>query len=129
MKHFPFGDIIKEAWKTTIHNTKLWWFGLFLGSGIAIQTPDFSDFSSSGSGGSDTLQSLSNNVQQILSNWVIVATIIGFVLLFFLVLFFISLLCRAAILHGLAKVKAGESYKFWSLAGLGAKKCFAFSGC
>jgi hypothetical protein len=122
MKKFPFGEIIKDAWKTIIHNTKLWWFGIFVGTGISVTIPDFSGYGGGGVGGGVDMGSFTKTLQDIMDNWVIVLVGIAFVALFLVVFFFIILICQSAILHGFVKVKNGEAYKFWNLVGLGIKK-------
>ena len=126
MKHFPFGDIIKDAWKTTIHNTKLWWFGLFVGGGLSVNMPssfDPSDFGGS-DGNGESLGNFTAILQKIASNWGAILAVILFIVLFFFAIWVLVFICQAAVLLGLVKVKNGESYKFWNLFSLGAKKIF-----
>ncbi|MBU1132467.1 hypothetical protein KKC32_04455 [Patescibacteria group bacterium] len=121
MKNFPFGDLLKKAWKLTIRNVSLWWLGLLACGGSLMLQYDISDFQqmmADFSNGS-LANSLSASMNQEGSFWIAMVAII---LLLSLLFVLISLIARAGLIMGIGLLFEGGGYKFWQLVKVGLKK-------
>jgi len=119
MDNFPFGEIIKKAWGTTFKNVKLWWLGLFVGGTVSFSFPNVDSFQNDVK---DSIPNLQNAWLEISQNWGLMLLVVAAALIFSVGIWIITLIARGGLVSGLESDRKKESYKFWSLVGVGAKK-------
>lgn len=119
MDNFPFGEIIKKAWVTTFKNVKLWWLGLFVGGTFSFSLPNVDSFQNDVK---DSIPNLQNAWSEISQNWGLMLLLFAAGLIFIAGIWIITLIARGGLVSGLESARKNESYKFWSLVGIGAKK-------
>lgn len=99
-----YGNLIKEAWQITWQNKYLWWFGLLIAlSGGGFNFNFFSGWEEKGG--------WEENMKQKISDWVALYwewIIVGCILLFFLMIFFLilNIWSRGALAFSLGKITA-----------------------
>jgi len=116
MQHFPFGELLKKAWKTTFFNMKLWWLALFAGGG-AYSGMNYDPSSSfQGTNG----EQLMSSIQKIPSGiWIVIGIAVA---LLVLVLMFVSIVCQTGLIKGVDLANKGEKTDLWPMIKFGAKK-------
>ncbi|CAA9443306.1 MAG: hypothetical protein AVDCRST_MAG58-165 [uncultured Rubrobacteraceae bacterium] len=102
-----YGDLIRDAFRITLHNRFLWFFGFFAG-GVGFNFPG-----NFGSGG-DNL-----NPQNLLGNTVLILGLVIVVLLIALFFIFLAIVSQGALADSVAAIDRGEGRRFGSAFGSG----------
>ena len=119
-----YGDLIRDAFRITLHNRFLWFFGFFAGgtgSNFIGNVPsgggnfDFDDFQRSGAGSSG----LTAQVGQGLSDTVLILGIVVVVLIVALLFIFMAIVSQGALADSVAAIDRGEGRRFGSAFGSG----------
>jgi membrane-anchored glycerophosphoryl diester phosphodiesterase (GDPDase) len=119
-----YGDLIRDAFRITLHNRYLWFFGFFAGgtgSNFIGNVPsgggnfDFDDFRRSGAGSSG----LTAQVGQGLSNTVLILGIVVVVLIVALLFIFMAIVSQGALADSVAAIDRGERRRFGPAFGSG----------
>lgn len=120
-----YGDLIRDAFRITLHNRYLWLFGFFAGgtgSNFIGNVPsgggnfNFDDFRRSGAGSSG----LTAQVGQGLSNTVLIIGIVVVVLIVALLFIFMAIVSQGALADSVAAIDRGEGRRFGSAFSSGA---------
>lgn len=114
MQNFPFGDLLKKAWKNTFFNMKLWWLGLFAG-GSAYSSMNF-DPQMFGKGGEkmmSTLESIPSGI------WIAIGISI---LILVIIMLFVTVVSQIGLIRGVDLGLKGEKSNLWPLIKFGVKK-------
>jgi hypothetical protein len=119
-----YGDLIRDAFRITLHNRYLWFFGFFAGgtgSNFIGNVPsgggnfDFDDFRRSGAG----VSGLTAQVGQELGPAVLVPLIILVVVLIALFFIFLAIVSQGALTDSVAAIDRGERRRFGPAFGSG----------
>jgi len=114
-----YGDLIRDAFRITLHNRYLWFFGFFAGgtgTNFVGNVPsgggnfNFDDFRRSGAG----LSGLTAQVGQGLSETVLILGIVVVVLLIALFFIILSIISQGALADSVAALDRGEGRRFGS---------------
>ena len=114
-----YGDLIRDAFRITLHNRFLWFFGFFAGgtgTNFVGNVPsrggnfNFDDFQRSGS----NLSGLTAQVGQGLSDTVLIFGIVVVVLLIALFFIILAIISQGALADSVAAIDRGESRRFGS---------------
>ena len=114
-----YGDLIRDAFRITLHNRFLWFFGFFAGgtgTNFVGNVPsrggnfNFDDFQRSGS----NLSGLTAQVGQGLSDTVLIFGIVVVVLLIALFFIILAIISQGALADSVAAIERGESRRFGS---------------
>jgi hypothetical protein len=112
-----YGDLIRDAYRTTLHNRYLWFFGFFAGgtgTNFVGNVPsgggnfNFDDFQRSGS----DLSGLTAQVGQGLSETVVILGIVVVLLLIALFFFILVIISQGALADSVAAIDRGEGRRF-----------------
>jgi hypothetical protein len=119
-----YGDLIRDAFRITLHNRFLWFFGFFAGgtgSNFFGNVPsgggnfDFDDFQRSGAG----VSGLTAQVGQGLSDAVLIVGIVIVVLILALFFIFLAVVSQGALADSVAAIDRGEGRRFGIAFGSG----------
>jgi hypothetical protein len=120
-----YGDLISDAFRITLHNRYLWFFGFFAGGtgsnfvgNIPSTGGNFNpdEFQRSGA----SLSGLTAQIgQEILGNAVLITGIVVVVLLLVLLLIFLAIVSQGALADSVAAIDRGEGRRFGSAFGSG----------
>lgn len=119
-----YGDLIRDAFRITLHNRFLWFFGFFAGgtgSNFIGNVPsgggnfNFDDFRRSGAG----VSGLTAQVGQGLSNMVLILGIVVVVVLLALFFIIMAIVSQGALADSVAAIDRGEGRRFGSAFGSG----------
>jgi hypothetical protein len=114
MQNFPFGELLKKAWKNTFFNMKLWWLGLFAGgSAFSSMNLDPQTFGKDGDKIVSSLQSIPSGI------WIaigIAVVILG------LLMMFVTIVSQIGLVRGVDLGLKGEKSNLWPLIKFGVKK-------
>src|ERR687896_344060 len=108
-----YGDLIRDAYRITLHNRYLWFFGFFAGgtgSNFFGNVPsgggnfDFDDFQRSGAG----VSGLTAQVGQGLSETVLIIGIVVIALLIALFFIALAIISQGALAESVAAIDRGE---------------------
>jgi hypothetical protein len=114
-----YGDLIRDAYRITLHNRYLWFFGFFAGgtgTNFVGNVPsgggnfNFDDFQRSGS----ELSGLTAQVGQGLSEMVVILGIVVAVLLIALFFIILAIISQGALADSVAAIDRGEGRRFGS---------------
>ncbi len=114
-----YGDLIRDAFRITLHNRHLWFFGFFAGgtgTNFVGNVPsgggnfNFDDFRRSGAG----LSGLTAQVGQGLSETVVILGIVVVVLLIALFFIILAIISQGALADSVAAIDRGEGRRFGS---------------
>jgi hypothetical protein len=114
-----YGDLIRDAFRITLHNRYLWFFGIFAGgtgTNFVGNVPsgggnfNFDDFRRSGAG----LSGLTAQVGQGLSETVVILGIVVVVLLIALFFIILAIISQGALADSVAALDRGEGRRFGS---------------
>jgi hypothetical protein len=115
-----YGDVIRDAFRITLHNRYLWFFGFFAGgtgTNFFGNVPsgggnnfDFDDFQRSGAG----VSGLTAQVGQGLSDAVLIFGIVVIALLIALFFIALALVSQGALADSVAAIERGEGRRFGS---------------
>jgi hypothetical protein len=114
-----YGDLIRDAFRITLHNRYLWFFGFFAGgtgTNFVGNVPsgggnfNFDDFQRSGAG----LSGLTAQVGQGLSETVVILGIVVVVLLIALFFIILAIISQGALADSVAALDRGEGRRFGS---------------
>ena len=114
-----YGDLIRDAFRITLHNRYLWFFGFFAGgtgTNFVGNVPsgggnfNFDDFRRSGAG----LSGLTAQVGQGLSETVLIFGIVVVVLLIALFFIILAIISQGALADSVAAIDRGEGRRFGS---------------
>jgi hypothetical protein len=114
-----YGDLIREAFRITLHNRYLWFFGFFAGgtgTNFIGNVPsgggnfNFDDFQRSGAG----LSGLTAQVGQGLSETVLIFGIVVIALLIALFFFILVIISQGALADSVAAIDRGQGRRFGS---------------
>jgi hypothetical protein len=115
-----YGDLIRDAFRITLHNRFLWFFGFFAGGtgtnffgNVPSRSGDFDDFQQS----STMLSAI--QVGQGLSNAVLVVGIVIVVLILALCFIFLAIVSQGALADSVAAIDRGEGRRFGTAFGSG----------
>jgi hypothetical protein len=118
-----YGDVIRDAFRVTLRNRYLWFFGFFAGgtgSNFIGNVPsggsNFDDFQRSGAGASG----LTAQVGQGLSNTVLILGIVVAVVLLALFFIILVIISQGALADSVAAIDRGEGRRFGSAFSSGA---------
>ena len=115
-----YGDLIRDAFRITLHNRFLWFFGFFAGGtgsnffgNVPSRSGDFDDFQQS----STMLSAI--QVGQGLSNAVLIVGIVIVVLILALFFIFLAIVSQGALADSVAAIDRGEGRRFGTAFGSG----------
>jgi hypothetical protein len=115
-----YGDLIRDAFRITLHNRYLWFFGFFVG-GTGFNVPsgggnfDPDDFRRSGS----SISRLMAQVGQGLGPAILIPLIILVALLLALIFIFLAIVSQGALADSVAAIDRGEGRRFGTAFGSG----------
>jgi hypothetical protein len=115
-----YGDLIRDAFRITLHNRYLWFFGFFVG-GTGFNVPsgggnfDPDDFRRSGS----SISGLMAQVGQGLGPAILIPLIILVALLLALIFIFLAIVSQGALADSVAAIDRGEGRRFGTAFGSG----------
>jgi membrane-anchored glycerophosphoryl diester phosphodiesterase (GDPDase) len=112
-----YGELIGDAFRITLRNRYLWFFGFFAGGSTGFTFP--TDFSSGGNFNPDDFQQLSTmlsavQVGQWLSNGVIIAGLVVVALILALFFIFMAIVSQGALADSVAAIDRGDRRRFGS---------------
>jgi hypothetical protein len=115
-----YGDLIRDAFRITLHNRYLWFFGFFVG-GTGFNVPsgggnfDPDDFRRSGT----SISGLTAQVGQGLGPAILIPLIILVALLLALIFIFLAIVSQGALADSVAAIDRGERRRFGTAFGSG----------